>query len=106
MENATIARKPKRRRTNISDIVHATSTIHELLEILPRTTHNLEPFGVNLMTDTDGKGWTCCYYTHYSNKCDDRLGVCKANTIEGVLKEMIRKFIDKGLRSSLNISNP
>lgn len=63
-----------------------------ILSQLPRTTQrNEERFGLMIMVDSEA-GWTVSYYTHYSNKLDDRIPLIKGKTIEAALNNMLVWF--------------
>jgi hypothetical protein len=64
------------------------------LDLLPKITYNCEPFGLMFMIDSDGKSWTCQYYTHYSKKIDDRLPQQVGNTIEHAAWKMLEYIQD------------
>jgi len=96
---------PRRKKLKLKDIVPAKATVEQLLEILPPKTHNCEPFGLMLMS-TAPKGWSCKYYTHFSNKSDDRFRTCVANTPQGALKKMIAEFIRIDIPKALRLPVP
>lgn len=66
---------------------------------MPKKTYNCEPFGLMLMSTNEG--WSCCYYTHYSNKTDDRFPTCVGKTPQIALKRMIKTIIRKGYKTIL-----
>ncbi len=47
-------------------------TTEELISFIPAKTYNLESFGLMFMIDGNGKSWTLKYYSHFSNKCNDK----------------------------------
>lgn len=76
-------------------------TVETLLSILPKKTHNCEPFGLMLMIDGDGERWTVCYYSHFSKKRDDRFPVMIENSPKEVLEKMYY-FIKANYSDMLN----
>ena len=96
---------PRNTKIKLKEIVPPNATVEQLIKILPKKTHNGEPYGLELMVNTP-KGWTCSYFTKYpaaTNKSDDRFRTCIANTPQGALKKMIAEFLRNDLVGALRL---
>lgn len=66
-----------------------------LIELLPRQTYNCEPFGIKFMPtgETGKKTWSCCYFSHYSNKSDDRIPHITGASMKSAAIKMLKWFV-------------
>lgn len=81
--------------------------LESLLSILPETVYNCESFGLMLCKVSDGQvcKWECKYYSHFSNKSDDRfIGCISSDPCVAVRKliMMYYKYCDRDGKRSLD----
>lgn len=68
-------------------------SVGRLIAMLPEKTYNCEPFGIKMMPCNENE-WSVCYYTHFSRKHDDRMGIHIAPTLLEALQSMFDWFTE------------
>lgn len=61
-------------------------SIEQYIQALPERTYNCEPFGIKMMPCNRNE-WSVCWYSHFSNKHDDRIPVFVGSTIHDALQK-------------------
>ena len=89
-------------KSDIKLVIPKDVTLRQLIDALPKKTHNCEPFGLSIMVANSNE-WQCKYFTHYSNKSDDRFATCIAKSPETAVRKMLNEFIRLGFYKSLNV---
>ena len=94
--------KYKIKSSDIELLIPSNATLAQLLNALPKTTHNCEPFGLTLSV-CNGDKWSVKYYSHFSKSIDDRYDIQIAKHPETALRLMLKQFIKTGHYKALNV---
>ena len=83
-------------------VISKKAKLIDLLNALPKKTHNGETYGLQLMVCNHNE-WSVQYYSHFSHTYNTVYDIQVAKHPETAVKKMLKKFMALGHYKSLNV---